>query len=146
MGSGGVAAAVGTSSAVCVPPCALQRLLTRSYACCVLPDKHDILLYIGIHTRSIDALVLNCPAWMWEDPPSGDGSGEGGPAAEAERVFRMFDADDSGEVDADELQAIAAELGKPLSEPELKAALAEMDRDGGGAVDDPLGNHSFKSR
>ena len=51
------------------------------------------------------------------------------------QVFTRFDQDGSGEIDASELGAAAAQLGLAMSEEDLKTAMAEMDKDGSGEVD-----------
>ena len=56
-------------------------------------------------------------------------------AAAAAEMFALFDADGSGEVDDEELAAMAIELGKPMSEEELEAAVAEMDHDRNGTIE-----------
>eukprot|EP01052_Picozoa_sp_SAG31_P030180 SAG31_NODE_3075_length_4712_cov_2.262302_3_plen_761_part_00 len=50
-------------------------------------------------------------------------------------LFNDMDADGSGSVDASEVAALAEQLGSPLDEAELAAAMQEMDADGSGEVD-----------
>lgn len=50
----------------------------------------------------------------------------------AELLFQEIDADGSGTLDWGEIDALAKQLGKPLSEAELEAAMQEMDEDGNG--------------
>ena len=50
----------------------------------------------------------------------------------AELLFQEIDADGSGTLDWGEIDALAKQLGKPLSEAELTAAMLEMDEDGNG--------------
>jgi Ca2+-binding EF-hand superfamily protein len=45
-----------------------------------------------------------------------------------------MDADGSGVLDKDEVRAVFADLGVPLTAEELCVALAEMDSDGSGEV------------
>ena len=53
-----------------------------------------------------------------------------------EKCFRRFDVDDSGTIDATELGALMAEVssGVALSAEELDLAVAELDKDGSGAI------------
>ena len=55
----------------------------------------------------------------------------------AELLFSEIDEDGSGTLERDEIDALAKQLGRPLSSDELDAAMAEMDADGGGDVDFP---------
>jgi hypothetical protein len=50
----------------------------------------------------------------------------------AELLFQEIDTDGSGTLDWGEIDALAKQLGKPLSEEELAAAMQEMDEDGNG--------------
>lgn len=50
----------------------------------------------------------------------------------AELLFQEIDEDGSGTLDWGEIDALAKQLGKPLSEEELTAAMQEMDEDGNG--------------
>ena len=50
----------------------------------------------------------------------------------AELLFQEIDVDGSGTLDWGEIDALAKQLGKPLSEEELTAAMKEMDEDGNG--------------
>ena len=47
----------------------------------------------------------------------------------------QMDADHSGKLDADEVATLCKKMGKKLNDKGLQAAMAEMDEDGGGAVD-----------
>ena len=49
-------------------------------------------------------------------------------------IFGRFDRDGSGEMEAAELGSACAQLGHPLSEEELAAALRALDKDGSGRV------------
>lgn len=49
-------------------------------------------------------------------------------------LFQEADADESGALDREEIRALSRNLGCPLNEQELDAALQEMDEDGGGTV------------
>jgi hemolysin activation/secretion protein len=50
----------------------------------------------------------------------------------AELLFQEIDVDGSGTLDWGEIDALAKQLGQPLSEEELTAAMLEMDEDGNG--------------
>ena len=50
-------------------------------------------------------------------------------------LFTRIDKDGSGSLEREEIALMSLELGKPLSEPELDEAMAEMDADGSGEVD-----------
>ena len=52
----------------------------------------------------------------------------------AERFFRGYDKDGSGAIDARELGALCASLGRNLTAEELAQALGVLDKDGGGEV------------
>ena len=49
-------------------------------------------------------------------------------------MFDLYDTDKSGDLDRSEVKALAAEMGKSLTEEELDAAMSEMDGDGQGTV------------
>ena len=53
----------------------------------------------------------------------------------AEMLFQEIDADGGGTLEPDEVAALAKQLGCPLSQEELDAAMATMDADGNGHVD-----------
>ena len=44
----------------------------------------------------------------------------------------QFDSDGSGEIDENELKGVAAKLGVPMTEADLRVAMKEMDADGSG--------------
>jgi hypothetical protein len=50
-------------------------------------------------------------------------------------VFKEFDTDDSGSIDRDELQAMMAKMGNPLSDEQVDVALKDLDQNGDGVVD-----------
>ena len=50
-------------------------------------------------------------------------------------LFQEADADGSGALEREEIRALARNLGCPLDEESLNAAMAEMDEDGGGEVE-----------
>ena len=50
------------------------------------------------------------------------------------RLFAEIDTDGSGTLDWGEIDALAKQLGKPLSEEELTEAMQEMDEDGNGTI------------
>lgn len=52
-----------------------------------------------------------------------------------EKAFKDIDADNSGEISADELKGTFEKLGFPATEREVRAVLAEVDRDQSGTVD-----------
>jgi len=56
------------------------------------------------------------------------------PTGVARTLFSRFDADDSREIDAAELQRLLASLGKEMSDAEVAETLALLDADGNGAV------------
>ncbi len=53
----------------------------------------------------------------------------------AQAMFRMVDADGSGSLDREEVRMLGEQLGTPLVESELDAAMRAMDEDGSGSVD-----------
>jgi len=55
--------------------------------------------------------------------------------AEMRQAFRVFDIDDDGLIDADELRQTMANLGEALSEEDVRAMIKEADRNGDGKVD-----------
>lgn len=52
-----------------------------------------------------------------------------------EKAFKDIDADNSGEISVDELKGTFEKLGFPATEREVRAVLAEVDRDQSGTVD-----------
>jgi hypothetical protein len=61
---------------------------------------------------------------------------EGGLSREAaQKIFREFDADNSGSIDAAEFQVVANALGNTLTDEQAAAALEKLDTDGNGTVD-----------
>ena len=56
------------------------------------------------------------------------------PTGVARTLFSRFDADDSREIDAAELQRLLASLGKEMSDAEVAETLTLLDTDGNGAV------------
>ena len=50
------------------------------------------------------------------------------------KVFTSFDADNSGFIDSHELQSVSRELGKELTEEELKQVLSELDENRDGKI------------
>lgn len=60
---------------------------------------------------------------------------ERGPQDEAARAFALFDVAGRGRIGADELRAVARQLGADLSPDELRDMVAEFDTDGDGAID-----------
>ena len=54
---------------------------------------------------------------------------------EVAQAFRKFDADGSGAIDKDELQALSKQLGHPLSEEQLQKALEDLDLNKDGVID-----------
>ena len=55
-------------------------------------------------------------------------------AAELKKYFDQFDADESGEIDAEELGALIAKLGLTRTKSELKQMVAKVDDDGSGEI------------
>ena len=55
--------------------------------------------------------------------------------AEIRDLFNTIDEDGSGTLETNEIAALAIELGCPMSDDEVAAAMADMDTDGGGDVD-----------
>jgi len=53
---------------------------------------------------------------------------------ELKEAFRVFDTDDSGEIDKKELKRLMKKLGQKLSEAELDAMMAEVDTNGDGVI------------
>ncbi|CAM9755137.1 unnamed protein product, partial [Ectocarpus fasciculatus] len=60
------------------------------------------------------------------------------------RIFHQFDKDNSGYIDADELQVMAYHFGIWLSGDALKVALMTMDHDGNGEISYEEFLHWFK--
>lgn len=60
-------------------------------------------------------------------------------------TFASFDRDGSGEIDKNELQLVAKELGVPMTDTELDEAMLQMDADGSGEVDLPEFTKWYKS-
>ena len=52
-----------------------------------------------------------------------------------EQKFDMYDRDGSGSIDKNELQALAARLGGPLTSSEADRWMAQLDKDGSGAIE-----------
>jgi Ca2+-binding EF-hand superfamily protein len=64
-------------------------------------------------------------------------SGSGGDSEEgvsAEVAFKEYDRDESGEIDASELQLLLKDLGVEPSEERLRAAFEELDKNGDGVI------------
>lgn len=55
--------------------------------------------------------------------------------AEIRDLFNLIDEDGSGTLEASEIQGLAKELGKPMTDVEVQDAMEEMDADGSGEVD-----------
>jgi hypothetical protein len=53
----------------------------------------------------------------------------------AQAIFKEFDADNSGSIDAAEFQVVANALGNTLTDEQAAAALEKLDTDGNGTVD-----------
>ena len=53
----------------------------------------------------------------------------------AKEAFNKIDVDGSGMLDIDELRNLTADLGKKLSDDDLRRAMAEMDDDESGEVE-----------
>merc|ERR1712137_236567 len=54
---------------------------------------------------------------------------------EFKSAFDMFDTDHSGDISADELQAILSQLGKPATLEEAQTMIRNMDENGDGEID-----------
>ena len=52
-----------------------------------------------------------------------------------ERIFQKYDADNSGEIDREELEMIMKEMGHNMSKGDLDSMMAELDRNQSGSVD-----------
>eukprot|EP00922_Rhytidocystis_sp_ex-Travisia-forbesii_P019064 GHVS01028296.1.p1 GENE.GHVS01028296.1~~GHVS01028296.1.p1 ORF type:complete len:262 (+),score=73.90 GHVS01028296.1:289-1074(+) len=61
-------------------------------------------------------------------------SGDNGTREDINKVFRLFDDDNTGSISFRKLQRVAAELGERLSEEELKEMITRADSDGDGYV------------
>jgi len=55
--------------------------------------------------------------------------------AEIHDVFKMFDTDDSGDIDVAELKMAMAMLDPDLKEEEVEELMAELDVDGNGTIE-----------
>jgi Ca2+-binding EF-hand superfamily protein len=53
----------------------------------------------------------------------------------ATQLFQKVDTDGGGNIEAEEVAALSARLGHPLTKPQLQEAMDEMDADGSGEVD-----------
>ena len=51
------------------------------------------------------------------------------------KAFEKFDKDGNGTIDAKELGQLSSDLGQPLSEEQLEAALKDLDLNGDGVID-----------
>jgi centrin-1 len=60
------------------------------------------------------------------------------PRADIERVFKLFDADRTGEISLDNLKRVAGELGEEVSNEELQEMVMrnDVDKDGAWTLDD----------
>ena len=60
------------------------------------------------------------------------------PRADIERVFKLFDADRTGEISLDNLKRVASELGEEVSNEELQEMVMrnDVDKDGAWTLDD----------
>jgi centrin-1 len=60
------------------------------------------------------------------------------PRADIERVFKLFDADRTGEISLDNLKRVASELGEEVSNEELQEMVQrnDVDKDGAWTLDD----------
>jgi centrin-1 len=60
------------------------------------------------------------------------------PRADIERVFKLFDADRTGEISLDNLKRVAGELGEEVSNEELQEMVQrnDVDKDGAWTLDD----------
>ena len=56
-------------------------------------------------------------------------------ASKVEPLFKKYDKDGSGAIDKDELDGLCKDLGVPLDEEQLKAALEDLDINKDGVVD-----------
>ena len=52
-----------------------------------------------------------------------------------DKIFKEFDVDSNGRIDAAELKELAAKLGQAWSDEHATSVLAEIDEDGGGTID-----------
>lgn len=57
------------------------------------------------------------------------------PADEIHRAFELFDADNKGRIDLEDLRRVARELGEGLQDEELQAMIEEFDIRGEGGID-----------
>ena len=59
---------------------------------------------------------------------------ERNPLEELKKVFRIYDEDDSGTINFDNLKKVALELNEPLTDDEIRDMIKEADKDGDGEV------------
>jgi len=53
---------------------------------------------------------------------------------EIDRVFKLFDKDRNGTLEADDLSRVCKELGEDMTEEDIREVITRMDVDGDGAV------------
>jgi hypothetical protein len=61
------------------------------------------------------------------------------------KAFSMFDTDGSGSIDFNELRGVCKQIGVPMTDDDLRAAMAEIDEDGSGELDKKEFKAWFKS-
>jgi hypothetical protein len=61
------------------------------------------------------------------------------------KAFSMFDTDGSGSIDLNELRGVCKQIGVPMTDDDLRAAMAEIDEDGSGELDKKEFKAWFKS-
>lgn len=61
------------------------------------------------------------------------------------KAFNLFDADGSGAIDFNELRGVCKQIGVPMTEQDLRAAMDEIDEDGSGELDKKEFKQWFRS-
>ena len=100
----------------------LKTLFTKTHA------KSHVVMYEGDEKEAKAAAVLQ--AFEWAENQYNTLSND-----VVKKTFDKYDKDGSGAIDKDELAKLSEELGRPLTDDELVAALKDLDLNKDGVVD-----------